>query len=65
MVVLLSANQPESHIRIQMEFETWPVGSPAIRVLDLVKRNQDFVQISRSLRLIQMIASLDEVSTGS
>jgi hypothetical protein len=26
VVVPLSANQPESHIRIQMEFETCPVG---------------------------------------
>src|SRR5207302_9848765 len=35
-------------------------GSPRFEFLDLVKRNQDFVQIARSSGLIQMVASLDE-----
>ena len=44
-----------------MEFETCPVGvAPRFEFLDLVKRNQDFVQIARSSGLIQMVASLDE-----
>ena len=35
-------------------------GRPRFEFLDLAKRNQDFVQIVRSSRLIQMVASLDE-----